>query len=291
MALSASCGTVVLQVQVIQAQNCFVRLPRRCLGTGMEEESRTGAVALQLGWETNIAEKKKEAYVSWNGGISRSDNVLEVPATFARLVGLDNSEAVKVDVVPSMPNAQRVCVEPLTCDDYEIVELNSELLERELLEQVSIVYVGQPLPVWVHNSVLSTFEVKSFDLYGAGGAHSYNTPFGGVNGGKKSPSAVCCRISAHAELIVEPKLRKKKDARLGRTSGLENVGQVPSFSRSPSGWLRVQPWKGWCGFKVCVVWCGYDEGKEFAAAVTLTYQSDCCCKFMFDEGDDFDDCY
>ncbi len=249
MALSESCGTVVLQVQITQAQNCFVRLPRRCLGTGMEEESRTGAVALRLSWETNSAEKKKEAYVSWNGGISRSDNVLEMPATFARLVGLDNNEAVKVDVVPCVQNAQRVCVEPLTCDDYEIVELNSELLERELLEQVSIVYAGQLLPVWVHNSILSTFKVKSFDLDRAAGALSCNTIFDGVEGGKRS-SAVCCRISAHAELIVEPKLRKKNGTSLGRTRGFENVGQAPSLPRSPSGWLRVQPWKGWCGFKV-----------------------------------------
>ncbi len=267
MALSASSGTVVLPVEITEARNCFVRLPRRCLGTGMGEESRTGAVALRLSWETTINEEKNnEIYVSWNGEVSKSDNVLEMPATLARLVGLDNSEAVKVDVVPCVQNAQRIHVEPLTCDDYEIVELNSELLERELLDQISILYTGQLLPVWIHTSILLTFKVKSFELdRRAAGAISSNAIFGGVDGGKRS-SVACCRISAQAELIVEPKLRRtKNDNSLGRrlSGEFENVGQGPHLSRSLSRWLRAQPWKGWCGFKVRE--CGYIGGRELAA--------------------------
>ncbi len=252
MALSTTSGTVVLPVEITQARNCFVRLPQRRLGSGMGEESRTGAVALQLSWETIGEEKQNNAYVSWNGGISRSDNALEIPATLARLVGLNNSETVKVDVIPCVENARRVHVEPLTCDDYEIVELNSELLERELLEQVSIVYTGQLLPVWVHTSILLTLKVKSFDFHRIAGAMSRHEIFGGVEGGKSS-STICCRISAQAELIVEPKLRTKKNVNsLGRRlgGGFENMGQSSSLSQSRSGWLRVQPWKGWCGLKV-----------------------------------------
>ncbi len=272
MALSASSGTVVLPVEITRARNCFVRLPRRCLGTGMGEESRTGAVALRLSWETTAnKEKSNEIYVSWNGEVSKSESVLEIPAVLARLVGLDNSEAVKVDVVACVPNAQRIHVEPLTCDDYEIVELNSELLERELLDQVSILYTGQLLPVWIHTSILLTFKVKSFELdrTAAAGPISPNAIFG-VGGGKRS-SVACCRISSQAELIVEPKLRRmKNDSSLGRLSKeFENVGQESHLSRSLSRQLRVQPWKGWRGFKVSE--CGYIRGGDLQQ---VTYKND-----------------
>lgn len=43
---------------------------------------------------------------------------------------------VKVRVVSNLPKATLVTVEPLTEDDWEILELNSELAESAILQQV-----------------------------------------------------------------------------------------------------------------------------------------------------------
>lgn len=44
---------------------------------------------------------------------------------------------VKVRVVSNLPKATLVTIEPLTEDDWEILELNSELAESAILKQVT----------------------------------------------------------------------------------------------------------------------------------------------------------
>lgn len=49
---------------------------------------------------------------------------------------MSDRSTVKVRVVSNLPKATLVTVEPLTEDDWEILELNSELAESVILEQV-----------------------------------------------------------------------------------------------------------------------------------------------------------
>jgi len=50
---------------------------------------------------------------------------------------LPDGTVVKVRVLPNVPKATLVTVEPETEDDWEVLELNAELAEAAILSQVS----------------------------------------------------------------------------------------------------------------------------------------------------------
>ncbi|CAM9901595.1 unnamed protein product, partial [Discosporangium mesarthrocarpum] len=114
--------------------------------------------------------------------------------------------------------ASRVVMEPWTCDDWEILESNAEHLEGELLNQVSVVYPGQIIPIWVHRSSLISLKVT--------------TTFAPGFGAGPGASPLCVRLTANTEVSVSPKPRQ-------RGSGRRDGGQRHVFASS--GPLRVCP--------------------------------------------------
>jgi len=56
---------------------------------------------------------------------------------FAESISLPDGTVVKVRVLPNVPKATLVTVEPETEDDWEVLELNAELAEAAILSQVS----------------------------------------------------------------------------------------------------------------------------------------------------------
>lgn len=69
---------------------------------------------------------------------------IEVPLALARVVGLaaaldsDTYLSVRVEPAGFVPTASRVCLEPLSSDDWEILEANAEHLEGQMLTQVCV---------------------------------------------------------------------------------------------------------------------------------------------------------
>jgi Peroxisome biogenesis factor 1, N-terminal len=86
-------------------------------------------------------------------------------------------------------DAASIEVEPLTTEDWELLEIHSEFLERgALLSQVSIVYPNQTL----------TLAVGAFDMVQVRILPFTNNP--------------CCRLVANTEVIVIPKPRSLEPA-------------------------------------------------------------------------------
>lgn len=56
---------------------------------------------------------------------------------FAETISLPDATVVQVRVLPNVPKATLVTVEPETEDDWEVLELNAELAEAAILSQVS----------------------------------------------------------------------------------------------------------------------------------------------------------
>ena len=71
----------------------------------------------------------------------------------AECLGLHDELVVEVHLRRDVAIATRISVEPVSVDDWEVVELNSEHLEEQLLNQVRMVSAGQLLPVWIRSSV------------------------------------------------------------------------------------------------------------------------------------------
>ncbi|XP_077232487.1 peroxisome 1 isoform X2 [Tasmannia lanceolata] len=146
------------EVKVIGGiESCFVSLPLSLIQTlqsthlgflppvlALELRSRAGGL-----W--NLA---------WSGSASKS-SAIEVAQQLAECISLLDHTEVQVRAVANLPKATLVTIEPSTVDDWEILELNSELAEVAILRQVAIVHEGMRFPLWLHGHTVIVFLVVS----------------------------------------------------------------------------------------------------------------------------------
>lgn len=65
---------------------------------------------------------------------------MQVARQFAECISLADHTIVQVRVVSNVPKATLVTIEPLTEDDWEVLELNSEHAEAAILNQVLLYF-------------------------------------------------------------------------------------------------------------------------------------------------------
>lgn len=107
-----------------------------------------------------------------------------------------------VAALPSVRNAQVLNVEPLTTEDWELLESHAQFLEEgALLQQISVVYAEQKVPLWVGGKDFAWVKVlrDNFDEKDAVwpdvvGSHESH---GGCEG--------CLRLVADTRICVAPK--------------------------------------------------------------------------------------
>lgn len=76
---------------------------------------------------------------------------------FAESISLPDGTVVQVRVLPNVPKATLVTVEPETEDDWEVLELNAELAEAAILSQVSF-FLSR---YWIVNSTIVPLFLSS----------------------------------------------------------------------------------------------------------------------------------
>lgn len=74
-------------------------------------------------------------HVAWAGAASRGQN-LEVPGALAGCLNIAPGITVTARAVSDIPEAIGVCVEPISVDDWEVVEQNAGHMEDQILSQV-----------------------------------------------------------------------------------------------------------------------------------------------------------
>lgn len=134
------------------------------------------------------------------GGRDRGDQdvpLVEMDVTFARALGLHDGQKVTATVHLDPPLAHTINIEPLTPDDWEMVELHATFLEINLMNQIRAVPnpASGPAtqhPLTLHLSPTSTAAVKVLSIEPALPA---DAPF--------------AKVAPDAEVIVAPKTRPK----------------------------------------------------------------------------------
>ncbi|KAF2178549.1 peroxisome biosynthesis protein-like protein (PAS1/Peroxin-1) [Zopfia rhizophila CBS 207.26] len=165
------------------------------------------------GW-TGMQSKPKPAPVVGPDGLSgtrggvagreQATQVVEVDATFARLIGLVDGQKVGIILHLDPPQAHTINIEPLTPVDWEMIELHAQFLELNFLSQIRALPNPQaqsPHPLTLHLSPTTTANIIGTSVAPAPPA---NSPF--------------VKISPDAEVIVAPKTRQKADRGSGRES-------------------------------------------------------------------------
>ena len=148
----------------------------------------------------------REGLSGSRGGPTREQDVqtVEVDATFARLIGLNEGQKVGVSLHVDPPQAHTINIEPLTPVDWEMIELHAQFLELNFLSQIRALPNPQAQsshPLTLHLSPTTTANIIVTSLAPAPAADS-----------------LFVKISPDAEVIVAPKTRQKSERSSGRES-------------------------------------------------------------------------
>jgi len=208
-------------------------------------------------------------YVSYNGGsilVDESErvasdndsiNMIELPQSLlpdhiqqAMTVGgyeIGGAVVVTVQALPLINNASFLQVDPLTTEDWELLETSSEFLESGgLLQQVSVVYPHEKLQLYVGSHGYDTVHVSvkpsNFLSSSSTTVCNYNSSSTSSSSSEEESDEddddtlvtnnqrCCLRLVADTEVIITPKPRSEK--------------QRTDFSLSQP--LRVYPtWDDW----------------------------------------------
>ncbi|SLM40033.1 peroxisome biosynthesis protein (pas1 peroxin-1) [Lasallia pustulata] len=244
------------EVGLVQLKSCLVNLPSALVTVLVNANTAAQNVIVELQFkaaipsdpsakDNNGSGSQQSVYVGWTGmpskrklasvvgrgsqrggpaGREQDLAVVEVDATFGRMLGLTDGQKVGVLLHLDPPLAHTVNIEPLTPGDWEIIELHATFLELNLLSQVRALpnpsFAGSPSsqarqshPLTLHLSPTSTANVIVSSL---APALPSTSPF--------------AKISPDAEVIVAPKTRP----RLSRNSRTESRS-ITSASRKSGG--------------------------------------------------------
>jgi peroxin-1 len=238
------------------AQNVVVELNYRAPAApdpANASASNPAQKSVFVGW-TGMPSKRKLAPIVGRDGINGSGRgasgrdqevaLVEIDAKFATTVGLQDGQRVVVNLHVDPPTAHTISIEPLTPDDWEMIELHATFLEINLVNQIRAIPnpVFTPAPgvapsphvLTLHLSPTATANIKVLSFEPALPA---DAPF--------------AKIAPNAEVIVAPKTRAKatrsnKDnksvggasKRSGRSSASTVRRKSGREERKPSLFLR-----------------------------------------------------
>ncbi|KAL1696033.1 P-loop containing nucleoside triphosphate hydrolase protein [Schizophyllum commune] len=192
--------------------------------TLVEEEggkSKTGKVEAFVGW-TGMASASSLAHFN-AGSSSSSFETIEIDPQFAQDLGLSQGSLVEIGLLHDLPFAKSVGTEPVSSDDWEIIELHAGHVESTLLSQVRVAKVGQEIDVWVLGRTRVRLLVGSLDV------------------SSKTNAAL---LTTDTEISIAPKLhRRGAPASKGRAPAEPSSSEVPSKPQAhpKSTVLRVLP--------------------------------------------------
>ncbi|KAM8967924.1 peroxisomal ATPase PEX1 [Pelodytes ibericus] len=130
---------------------------------------------------------EEPAYLGWIEKRSRHDSeytFVELNRQLGEKLGLSDGQQVFLKQCSNVVSCTEVTVEPLSADDWEILELHASALETNLLDQIRIVYPKATFPVWVDQRTCIYIQI-----------------------GALRPAASYGRLEPLTELIVAPKTR------------------------------------------------------------------------------------
>uniref|UniRef100_A0A3B5ALH1 Peroxisomal ATPase PEX1 n=1 Tax=Stegastes partitus TaxID=144197 RepID=A0A3B5ALH1_9TELE len=206
----SSQGIQPVSVVFNNTKNCFLHLPSKLISHLSLSENQ----ALELSWGHG-----SPVFLSWTQNRTSSSldsHNVELCRQLGERLGLKDGEQGFLRPCHQVSSLHQVFVEPLSSDDWEILELHSAALEQQLLDQIRVVYQDAVFPVWVDNHTVIYIQIASL-----------------------SPSVPYGRLEQFTELVVSPKTHAgigNLSVSQGRSSQKQDFDRQQNMDfSSPSG--------------------------------------------------------
>ncbi|XP_051007949.1 peroxisomal ATPase PEX1 [Acomys russatus] len=185
----AGSGGAVVTVAFTNVRDCFLHLPRRLVAQLHLLQNQ----AIEVTWD------RQPTYLSWVEGRHFNDqgeNVAEINRQVGQKLGLSSGEQVFLRPCSHVVSCQQVEVEPLSADDWEILELHAASLEQHLLDQIRIVFPKAVVPIWVDQQTYIFIQIVAL-----------------------MPAAPYGRLETNTKLLIQPKTRQAKENAFPKAGG------------------------------------------------------------------------
>ncbi|KAF7245818.1 Peroxisome biogenesis factor 1 [Varanus komodoensis] len=116
-------------------------------------------------------------------------NIVEISRQLAEKLGIKNGQQIFLEPCSQVLSCQQVEVEPLSADDWEILELHAFSLESHLLDQIRIVFPEAIFPVWVEQHTCIYIKIVTL-----------------------KPAALYGRLEAGTKLCIRPKMHQHEES-------------------------------------------------------------------------------
>uniref|UniRef100_A0A2K6PDM0 Peroxisomal ATPase PEX1 n=1 Tax=Rhinopithecus roxellana TaxID=61622 RepID=A0A2K6PDM0_RHIRO len=199
-------GGAAVTVAFTNARDCFLHLPRRLVAQLHLLQNQ----AIEVVWS------HQPAFLSWVEGRHFSDqgeNVAEINRQVGQKLGLSNGGQVFLKPCSHVVSCQQVEVEPLSADDWEILELHAVSLEQHLLDQIRIVFPKAIFPVWVDQQTYIFIQIVAL-----------------------IPTASYGRLETDTKLLIQPKTRQTKENTFSKADA--EYKKLPSYGRDQKGIMK-----------------------------------------------------
>lgn len=165
---------------------------------------------LEQGHAVEVSWGDQPVYLGWMESRSRTNSgAIELNRQLGEKLGLVDGQQVFLKQCGNVTSCKEVTVEPLSADDWEILELHASALETSLLDQIRIVYPNAIFPVWVDLHTCVYIQIGSL-----------------------TPAASYGRLEPLTELIVSPKSREPEES-LSHLSQLRTDGSSKGANIMP----------------------------------------------------------
>uniref|UniRef100_A0AC11BS52 Peroxisomal biogenesis factor 1 n=1 Tax=Ovis aries TaxID=9940 RepID=A0AC11BS52_SHEEP len=201
--LAGAAGGAAVTVAFTSTRDCFLHLPRRLVAQLHLLQNQ----AIEVAWG------HQPAFLSWVEGRHFSDegeNVAEINRQVGQKLGLSNGAQVFLKPCSHVASCQQVEVEPLSADDWEILELHAASLEQHLLDQIRIVFPKAIFPVWVDQQTYIFIQIAAL-----------------------MPDAPYGRLETDSRLLIQPKTRQAKESTLSEADNIP--GKFHHYGRDQRG--------------------------------------------------------
>ncbi|EHA57336.1 peroxisome biosynthesis protein [Pyricularia oryzae 70-15] len=242
------------EISLVHLKNCLVNLPSALVNLLVNINAHAQNVVVELSWRSSDG-SQKSSYLGWTGlpskrklapivtrdgiqgsrgsGGSREQEIslVEIDPTLANTLGLSDGQKITAMIHLEFPMAHTVHIEPLTPEDWEVIELHANFLELNMMSQVRAlpnpafappggVPGSAAHPLALHVSPTSTASIRVASLEPAAGS---DVPF--------------VKIAPNAEVIVAPKERSKP-SRPGKSSSKGGRSVDGASGKSSSSTVR-----------------------------------------------------